>query len=347
MVGSGFMAQQHTAAYRLLPILHPHLPPVELVRIAGGRRVHNATRYGWSETSDDIQSVTDADDIDLVDIVTPNDTHAELLIAASAHGKSIVCEKPLARTSAEAAIMQQAISATGVRATVCFVYRTWPATDVAKHIIDSGEIGEIIGYRGHFLHDHTADERDTTAWRFDPNRSGSGVVGDIGSHAIDLATYLVGDITALSATTRSVLPGGTDDEADIDLRFHNGAQGHIWLSWLATGTPMDMGFRVMGTAGSIEFSWSKPAQLQVYSSRSRADRQGFTTVQLGPAHAPAAPYVPLAGLGLSYQQAFVPLLSRFLDKDGAAPTIDEAVSVTRVLDEILESARTSTWRTIR
>ena len=351
MVGSGFMAQQHSAGYRLLAnLLGDAVPPVDLVRIAGGRHVHQAARrYGWADSSDDTRAVTEADDIDVVDIVTPNNSHADLTLSAAAHGKHIVCEKPLARDHAEAQSMLAAVRAAGVHATVCFVYRTWPATVIAKAIIDSGRLGRIHGYRGRFLHDHVNDPVADQGWRVDPARAGSGVIGDIGSHALDLARYLVGDLGEILCVTRGLPGTPIDQEADLLVRFASGASGHIWLSWLATGTPMDIGFEVLGDRGAIRFSWARPSELAPYDADAPDTERGFTVIPLGPTHPAAAPYLPVAGIGMSYQAAFVPLLGNFLSgigsqNDPIAPTFHDGVLISRSLDAALTAATTRTWQ---
>ena len=342
MVGSGFMAQQHSAAYRLMAnLLGDAVPPIELVRIAGGRRVREVgPRYGWAETGDDWRAVTEAADIDVVDIVTPNDSHAYLTHSAAAAGKDIVCEKPLAPDLAAAEQMAADVQDAGVRATVCFVYRTWPATQLAKVMIDSGRLGTVHGYRGHFLHDHFADHDAQNSWRLDPTKSGSGVIGDIGSHALDLARYLVGDLTRLSVRSRSLLSGSVEDEADLDLEFDSGATGHIWLSWLASGIPMDVGFHVMGDRGAVKFSWTRPSELSFYDATVPASERGFRTIQLGPEHAAAAPYLPIAGIGMSYQTAFVPLLGAFLGSESSvtSPSFADGLQASRYLAFALDSA---------
>lgn len=351
MVGSGFMAQLHSAAYLHLPVVYGDaVPRVELVRIAGGSRVHQAARdYGWQEAADDWRAVTEADDIGLVDIVTPNDTHADLVVSAAAHGKTIVCEKPLARDAVEARRMGEAVAAAGVPAMVCFMYRTWPATQVAKSMIDRGDLGRIHGFRGRFLHDHISGSRDPASWRLDPARAGSGVVGDIGSHMLDLATYLVGDVAEVFAATRSLLPaaGDVDDEADILIRFADGAHGHVWLSWLATGTPMDVGFEVLGEHGSLRFTWQRPSELTFYDATRPEDVRGRTTIPLGPAHSPAAPLAAVPGIGLGYQQGFVTLLGAFLrdlaTHSRTAPSFADGVAISALLDAVLESSRLRAW----
>lgn len=351
MVGSGFMAQLHSAAYHMLPIVYrDSVPPLELVRIACGSRVHQAARhYGWREASDEWRTVTEADDIDLVDIVTPNHTHAPLVSSAAGHRKAIVCEKPLALNAAEARQMGVEVADADVAATVCFMYRTWPATQLARSIIDRGDLGRVHGFRGWFLHDQVSDQRDTAAWRLDPARAGSGVIGDIGSHALDLARHLVGDICELFASTRSVLPAlmPVDDEADLLLRFENGATGHVWLSWLATGTPMDVGFEVRGEHGALRFSWLRPCELLLYRARESSDTRGYTTIPLGPAHPSAAPLTEVAGIGLGYQQGFVTLLGAFIQDletgTSTAPKFQDGVVIAGYLDAALRSARERAW----
>jgi predicted dehydrogenase len=122
-------------------------------------------------------------------------------------------------------------------------------------------LGTVHGYRGHFVHDHFADRGDADSWRLDPAKAGSGVIGDIGSSALDLARHLIGDISEISAQSRTVLSSLVDDEAGLQLRFASGATGHIWLSWLATGTPMNVGFHVLGDLGTLKFSWLRPSEL--------------------------------------------------------------------------------------
>jgi predicted dehydrogenase len=354
MVGTGFMAQLHSAAYKMLPLVNRNtVPQLELVRIAGRTRVREAARdFGWAEATNDWRAVTEADDIDLVDIVTPNDTHAEIVASAAAYRKTIVCEKPLARHVGEARQMREAVARAGVPATVCFVYRTWPAVQVARQIIERGDIGTIHGFRGWFLHDHVSDQRDVHGWRLDPRRAGPGVIADIGSHMFDLAHHLVGDVSELFATTRGILPAKmpVHDEADIQLRFQDGATGHIWVSWLATGTGMDVGFEIHGNRGAVRFTWTRPSELSIYDARRPSDARGFTTVPLGPVHPSAAPLTPITGIGLGYQQSFVTLLGMFLQdvRNGSsnAPTFDEGVTAARYVDAALTSDRQRAWITL-
>jgi len=175
------------------------------------------------------------------------------------------------------------------------------------------------------------------------------VIGDIGSHALDLARHLVGDVAEVHTTSRTVLPAGPvpiDDEADLLLRFANGATGHIWVSWLATGTPMDLGFTVLGDRGAVRFTWTRPGELAFYDATAPPALRGYTTIPLGPAHPAGAPYLPVAGAGMGYQQSFIVLLGRFLAalRGGPpAPSVDEGVTVSRYLDAAVASARSGGW----
>lgn len=164
------------------------------------------------------------------------------------------------------------------------------------------------------------------------------MIADIGSHALDLARYLVGDLVSISVRSRSVLASPVDDEADLHLEFASGATGHIWLSWLASGTPMDVGFHVMGDRGAIRFSWSRPSELAYYDATVPATERGFRTIRLGPEHGPAAPYLPVAGIGMSYQTAFIPLLSLFFSGDPATPSFADGLVISQYLNAALTSA---------
>jgi len=351
MIGTGFMGQLHSAAYKTIPLIYRDtVPSFELVRIAGRSNVADAARhYGWAQATDDWHAVTEAEDIDLVDIVTPNDTHAAMVISAARHRKIIVCEKPVALDGQQARLMGQAVADAGVAATVCFMYRTWPAVQVARHMIGRGDIGTVHGFRGRFLHDHVSDPRDPAAWRLDPTRAGAAVIADIGSHVFDLARHLVGDVSELFATARGKLPANVrvEDEADILLRFETGATGHIWVSWLATGTGMDVGFEVHGDRGALRFTWTRPSELLFFDSRAPRDARGYSTIPLGPAHPPAAPLTEFTGMGLGFQDGFVTLLGAFLQdlRNGtsSAPTFDDGVIAAEYVDAALKSHRDRAW----
>ena len=197
LVGAGFMAKTHSLAYRAAQLLYGQdLPHVEQVRIADIDRdtaQRAAAAFGWREGTDDWREITRAEDIDLVDIVTPNNTHAEIAIDAAKHGKHVLCEKPLASTLDDARQMNEAAATAGVLTQVGFVFRAWPAMAFAKQLIETGRIGRVHQLRAHYFHDYALDPAFSMGWRTDRAIAGAGSLGDLGSHVIDLPADLVGE----------------------------------------------------------------------------------------------------------------------------------------------------------
>ena len=365
MIGTGFMARVHSAGYALLSNIYgDDAPSFELVRISGSQQRAEAAahRYGWQNWSSDWKEVALADDIDVVDIVTPNDMHCEPATAALGNGKRVLCEKPLATSYAEALKMVEAVPSgrSGIDG-VCFVYRIWPLVEAARRIVMSGEIGEVISYRGFFLHDYMLDANAPWTWRLSKKAAGAGALGDIGSHAFDMARYIAGDIAEIMASTRTVAhkrpdAEGTlreidvDDEARIILRFASGAEGTIEVSWLAAGTKMDLGFDVRGSKGAISFAWSRNNELRLYSHDDPANRRGFKTIVLGPAldgdDGLYGRLFGVPGLSIGYQEGFVVLLRRFLlPSEGQMPIPsfrDGAIASSYVL-AAQQSAENRSW----
>src|SRR4051794_5948193 len=199
MVGHAFMGNAHSQAWRVAPRFFdlPLAPQMSvLVGHDAGRAAAAAERLGWAESSADWREVVARDDVDLVDICTPGDTHAEIAVAALAAGKHVLCEKPLANTVAEAETMTAAAEqarANGVRAMVGFTYRRVPAIALARQLVAEGRIGEVRHVRAQYLQDWISDPEAPMSWRLDKTRAGSGALGDIGAHVIDLTQYIPGD----------------------------------------------------------------------------------------------------------------------------------------------------------
>jgi len=341
-----------------------HVPAVELMRISDEvpeRAAAAAARFGWRESCPDWRDITRSADIDLVDVVTPNDAHKEVVLDAAAQGKAIVCEKPLAPTLEHAVEMVEAVERACVPTCVCLVYRMWPAVQLARLLIARGDLGSVHSYRGYFLQDYALDPSMPFTWRFDRNRAGAGSIGDIGSHAIDLAEFLLDDeIVSVFAVTRTIIserPADetigarpvrveVDDEADLLIKFAAGPQGVIQTSWISTGTKTDWGFEIRGRKGAITFSWSRANELRLYLASDPAETQGFKTIVLGPQHPNAEYFWPLPGLNIGYQEAFVITLGHFLSGDGDAPTFREGQRATAVIDAALRSAESGTWKNV-
>lgn len=363
LVGCGFMGKAHSLAYRNLAAVHwPTLPRIELVRVVDALESladEAAERYGWQSASDDWRTVTRAQDIDIVDIVTPNDMHAEVAVDAAEHGKFVLCEKPLANSLTAAQRMYEAVTKAGVGSQVNFVFRKWPAVVFAKRLIEAGHIGTVTRFRGWYFIEDALDPKQPVGWRFDEARAGSGSIGDIGSHVIDLARYLAGDVTAVFARLDTVIPvrplGDSsellqvtvDDSADILLRFASGASGSIQTGWTTAGHRNDLGFEVAGSEGAIRFCWERANELGCYRTTERNGLAGFQTVVIGPDHPGGDLLWPAAGLGLGYGDAFLISLGSAVSAATSSveshPSFLDGLRVCEVIDAALRSAASGTW----
>src|SRR5688572_22454576 len=263
------MGRAHSNAYRqVTPIFAPRLTPRMKVlcgrNAAGVRRA--AARLGWEETATDWRAVVARDDIDLVDVSTPGDSHAQIAIAAARAGKVVFCEKPLANTVREAEAMLAAVQKAGVVHMVCHNYRRAPAVWLARQMIEAGELGELYHYRGTYLQDWIVDPKLPLLWRFEKKRAGSGALGDIASHSVDLARFLVGEITEICGDLETFIKQRplldnprrkgrvtVDDAATALVRFEGGVMGTIEGTRLAPGRKNYNRFEINGSKGSLAF----------------------------------------------------------------------------------------------
>jgi predicted dehydrogenase len=370
LVGGGLMAKTHSLAYASLPLVYgdQHLPQVVRRRLADVEQPlaeAAAERYGWDEAATDWREITRAPDIDLVDIATPNDTHAEIAVDAARHGKHVFCEKPLAHQVEDARTMHRAVSEAGVTNQVDFAYRKWPAIQHARQLVARGEIGRVRQLRARYLHDYAADRAVPIGWRFTRSRAGAGSLGDLGSHLIDLARFLVGDVHRVMARTftfvherplhRDAAAGATarlgrvdvDDAAHVWLDFGGGASGTLETNWMATGHKTDLSFEVTGDQGALRFSWLAPNELRFYSELDATDVQGFRSIIIGPQHPGAEAFWPVPGQGLGWGDAFLisvrDLLAAIAAGVPAQPDFLDGLRAVEVVDAALTSAATGGW----
>jgi predicted dehydrogenase len=371
IVGSGFMLKAHTLAYRnLAPIYGEALPPVDLRRVFdldGSAAREAVRRFGWGAAADDWREITRGEDIDLVDVVTPNDAHAEIAIDAARHGKHVLCEKPLANELSTAREMVRAVVDAGVIHQVGFVYRRWPAVRLAKRLVEAGCIGRVRMFRGHYFHDYAADPAVPLGWRGSMAKAGAGSIGDVGSHVIDLGHHLVGDIASVAAASRTFIPSrprtpaaeaGADVAVDVDdatavlVEFGDGASGVIEASWMATGHKTDLSFELTGEVGAIRFSWQRSNELAVYSDAGTPGTAGFRRIVIGPQHEGADAFWPVAGQSMGWGDAFL-LAARDLvaavageDRVGARPSFVDGLRAMEVVTAAQESAGDGRWATV-
>jgi predicted dehydrogenase len=370
MIGYAFMGAAHSQAWRTAPRFFD-LPARLRMSVLAGRDERRlkaaADKYGWESTETDWARLIDRSDVDIVDICTPGDTHAEIAIAALEAGKHVLCEKPLANSVAEAEAMAQAArraAGRGVHAMCGFTYRRVPAVRLMADLVAEGAIGTLRHIRASYLQDWLTDPAAPMSWRLEKHRAGSGALGDIGAHAVDLAQYVTGDriagVTAMSRTfvTRRPVPDGggflstmasagnqygdvTVDDATVFLATTaSGALATFEASRFATGHKNGMRLELNGSAGSIVFDLERMNELGVYDARQ--DNPGFRTVLVTePTHPYIAAWWP-PGHTLGYEHAFTHQVRDFVeaitDDQAAHPTFDDALGVQRVLAAAEQSA---------
>lgn len=369
MVGTAFMGRTHSHAWRTASRFFPLPLRPELAVLVGSNpdtTAERAEQLGWSEASTDWRSVIARDDIDLIDICTPGDTHAEIAIAALEAGKHVLCEKPLANSVEEAERMVAAAAASGKIAMCGFSYRRTPALALAKRFIEEGRLGAIRHVRAQYLQDWLADSEAPLTWRLQKERAGSGALGDIGAHSIDTTQWLTGStITSVSATLRTFTterpvlseqvglggraatdaPRGAvtvDDAAAFIAAFEGGALGVFEASRVATGRRNANRIEVNGEFGSIAFDFERMNELEYYDGRDPEEAQGFRRIQVTePAHPYMAAWWP-TGHGIGYEHLFthqvVDLVEAIAAGTAATPTFADALDVQRVLDAVTTSA---------
>lgn len=376
LIGAGFMGKAHSLAYVGMPMFFwpaPALPVRHtIVDVNAEVAAEAAKRFGFENSSGDWRSVIDDPNVDIVDIATPNHLHAEIAIAAAQAGKHIISEKPLARSGAEAKTMYDAVKNANIVHMVAFNYRRTPAVALAKKYISEGAIGDILNFRGTYLQDWSADSDGPLSWRFQKAIAGSGALGDIGTHVVDLARYLCGEISQVNTqlktwiTTRPVQLGtvdklGTgakdatgpraavdvDDEVLSLLEFESGAVGSLEATRNAHGRNNFLTFEIHGTTGSILFNYERRDELQVAFANDPSDRKGFRTVYTGPAHPYGEGLWPIPALGIGYGETKIIEVYDFIkaiaEGGEVSPNFKDGYQVNLVADAMSESAATRNW----
>ena len=363
LIGYAFMGRAHSNAYRqVTPFFRPRLRP--RMKVLCGRtraKVEKAAReLGWEEASTDWRSTIERPDIGIVDIATPGDSHAEIAIAAARAGKTVLCEKPLANSVREAERMLAAVERARVIHMICHNYRRAPAVMLARQIVEDGQLGEIRHYRGTYLQDWITDPRFPLVWRLDRKQAGSGALGDLAAHSIDLARFLVGEIVEVCGhletfIRRRPLPGnpsrkGTvtvDDAAAAVVRFANGAMGTVEATRLAPGRKNFNRFEINGSRGSLAFDLERMNELEIYLESDRPAIRGFRRVLVTEARHPFVKAWWPPGHIIGYEHTFVhtvyDLLEGVADRRVPAPSFADGLQNQRVLDAIERAARTRRW----
>jgi predicted dehydrogenase len=368
LIGGGFMGRTHSNGYRRVPNFFPDLEYIPVLKAVCFRNETKAKafaeQWGYESFETDWRKIIARPDIDAVDICTPNDTHAEIAIAAAAAGKMILCEKPLARDLAESQLMVDAIEKAGVKNTVWYNYRRLPAVTLAKQIIDSGKLGKIYHYRANFLQDWTINEAlpqgGEGLWRMDAAVAGSGVLGDLLSHCIDTAMWLNGGIKDVSAMTETFVKQrmhqltGKVEEVKIDdacsflCHFNNGSLGLFESTRYARGHKALYTFEINGANASIRWDLHDLNRLEFYDNADESKLKGWRTIHITDGDHPYMDKWWVPGLSIGYEHSFVHQAADFLRSietgESCSPTFKEALDTQKVCDAVSQSAASRSWK---
>jgi len=352
LIGHGFMGRVHSNAYRQAP--HFFDLPYEIdCRVICGRNLETlaqtAATWGWEETATDWETVVARPDIDLVDVATPNVLHAPVAIAAAAAGKMVLCEKPLAISPAEAVRMRDA--AAGVPNMVWFNYRRVPAVAFAQKLIAEGRLGKIYQYRATYLQEWGPDRSRVGNWKTQKAQAGNGVLGDLGSHLVDLAMWINGPINAVSALLHTYSADrDVDDTALFLARFANGSVGTFEASRYATGCRNRNAFEIHGERGMLRFDLENLNHLDFLDTNDASEVRGPRHLLVTGYEHPYAGHFWKPGHVIGYEHTFIAALSDFLTAaargEKAHPDFTDALRTQVVLDAVERSAAERAWREI-
>ncbi len=361
MLGYAFMGKAHSNAFKKIAYM-TWPPPLEprLVGIAGRNTEaveEAARRYGFEYATGDWRRLVEDETIGLFDNGGPNSLHAEPTIAAARAGKHVVCEKPLGRDAGESYDIWRAVDATGVKHMCAFNYRFVPAVRFAREIVEAGELGEVRHFRGRYLQDW-GDDASLDTWRFDADAAGSGALGDLMAHVVDLARFLNGEPATVQGFTHTFLPNReVDDAVEAAVTFENGSVGTLEATRFAHGRRNALQWEINGTKGSLAFDMERMNELQVF--RADGDRaRGFKTVLVSEADHPFWqhwwPPGHIIGWGDTFVHELHHLLEAIANDTDVAPhgaTFEDGYRAAEVCDAIVRSSdgghrETVTYRTL-
>jgi predicted dehydrogenase len=348
MIGQGFMGRAHSNAFHQVSRFFDIPYDLRLKAIAGRdatRLEAMAAQWGWESTETRWQSVVERDDVDLIDIVTPNHLHAEIAIAAAKAGKTVLCEKPLARNLEEATRMAEAVGR--VANLVWFNYRRVPAIALASSIVNEGRLGQIYHYRASYLQSWGANP-SVSGWRFNRDNAGSGAVGDLLAHLVDIALLLNGPVAELSAITHTFAPGReVDDAVLVQARFKNGSIGTFEASRYAIGRQNQNVFEIHGSKGMLRFNLEDLNRLEFFDAQGSPQLQGLADILVtNPEHPYVGHFWP-PGHIIGYEHTFIATLADFLSSLSAAQPFHanfrDGLEVQRILDAVERSSGQRAW----
>ena len=366
LVGTRFMGKAHSNAYARVSRFF-ELPANPVLHSACGLELDQvqvlAKKFGWKNAETEYQKLIQSEEIDLIDICTSNDFHMPIALEAAKAGKSILCEKPMARNAEEAIKMYDAVNEAGVINMMIFNYRFLPAVALAKNLIERGKLGEIRHFNAVYYQDWLVDPSFPIVWRHSKEKSGSGAHGDMNAHIVDLARYLVGEFEAVTGEQRVFVKErpiqdsdqkgevNADDATSFMARFQNGAIGSFSATRMATGRKNFMQFELFGSKGALIFNLERLNELQYFDDTSQHDTKGFTTIL---ATEPSHPYIRSwwpPGHIIGWEHTFVHQISHLItsisNREEATPSFYDGVKCQLVLDAVVASAEQEKWISIK
>lgn len=362
------MGRTHTNGYKRIGDFFPELEYRPVLKAVCSRNAEKvkafAEQWGYESVETDWKAIIARDDIDAVDICTPNDTHAEIAIAAAAAGKMILCEKPLARTLDEAKTMVDAIEKSGVKNTVWYNYRRIPAVTLAKQIVDSGKLGRIFHYRSNFLQDWTINpdvpQGGAATWRLDVDAAGSGVTGDLLAHCIDTAMWINGGIKDVSAVTETFIKErvhqdsgqvqkvGIDDACIFHCHFDNGSLGLFESTRYARGHKALYTFEINGEHASIRWDLHDLNRLEYFDHSDESIVRGWRSILVTDGDQPYMKRWWIPGTSIGYEHSFIHQAADFFESlqtgKPCHPTFKDAYETQKVCEAVLDSAASKSWK---
>ena len=368
LIGCGFMGRTHSNAYNRIRNFFPELAYAPVLKAVCARSEDKvkafAEQWAYESYETDWKKLIERDDIDAIDICTPNNTHAPIAIAAAEAGKMVLTEKPLAGTLEEARQMMEAVEKAKLPNTVWYNYRRIPAVTLAKQIVDSGKLGKIFHYRANFLQDWTINadlpQGGEGLWRMDVNVAGSGVTGDLLAHCIDTAIWLNGSIKDVSAVTETFvkermhqLTGkvekvGIDDACIFHCHFANGSLGLFESTRYARGHKALYTFEINGEHASIKWDLHDLNRLEYFDHADESKVRGWRSIHITDGDQPYMDHWWVPGLGIGYEHSFIHQAADFLKslETGApcSPTFREAYETQQVCQAVLDSAASGSWK---
>lgn len=369
IVGYGFMGRTHSNAF-LQAGRYFDLPYQPVLRAACARNVDRAKAFagnwGYESIETDWRRLVERDDIDLIDIASPNDTHAEIAVAAAKAGKMVMCEKPLGRNASESAAMVEAVEKAGVPNMVWYNYRRVPAVVLLKNLLDEGRFGRIFHYRAKFLQDWTISkdlpQGGEGLWRLDVAVAGSGVTGDLLAHNIDTAMWLNGPISEVTAMTETFvkerqhnLTGkvekvGIDDASAFLCRFENGSLATFEATRYARGHKALYTLEINGEHASAFWDLHDLHRIQYFDHRDEGSLRGWRSIHVTDGDHPYMDHWWVPGLQIGYEHTFIHQFADFASGlaggKPASPTFRDALATDHVTDAVLKSARTRQWEQV-